>query len=69
MGSNPIEVNKTGRITIRPVSDFGMFRCYFHAANLQEMEWVLAITTMSNEERGDYSSGMMNEIRQEYRNG
>lgn len=37
--------------------------------NLQEMEWVLPITTMSDEERSEYSVKVMNEIRQEYENG
>ena len=37
--------------------------------NLQEMEWVLPITTMSDEVRSEYSVRVMSEIRQEYENG
>ncbi|HEY94698.1 MAG TPA: DUF169 domain-containing protein [Dehalococcoidia bacterium] len=37
--------------------------------NLQEMEWVLPITRMSNEERSEYSVKVMTGIRQEYENG
>jgi len=37
--------------------------------NLNDMEWVLPITTMSDEERSEYSAKVMNEIRQEYLNG
>ena len=37
--------------------------------NLQDMEWVLPIFGMSDEERGEYSAKVMNEIRQEYENG
>jgi uncharacterized protein (DUF169 family) len=37
--------------------------------NLQEMEWALPITRMSDEERSEYSVKVMGEIRQEYENG
>jgi uncharacterized protein (DUF169 family) len=37
--------------------------------NLQEMEWVLPITMMSNEERSEYAVKVMSDIRQEYENG
>ena len=37
--------------------------------NLQEMEWVLPITRMSNEEQSEYSVKVMSEISQEYENG
>ena len=37
--------------------------------NLKDMEWVLPITTMSGEERKEYSARITNEIRQEYLNG
>ena len=36
--------------------------------NLQEMEWVLPMTTLSEEERKEFSSKIMEEIRQEYLN-
>lgn len=37
--------------------------------NLQEMDWVLPITTMSDEERKQFSMRVMEEIRREYQNG
>jgi uncharacterized protein (DUF169 family) len=37
--------------------------------NLQEMKWVLPITTMSEEERKQYSAKVMAEIRDEYLKG
>jgi uncharacterized protein (DUF169 family) len=37
--------------------------------NLQEMEWVLPMTVLSEEERKDFSGKIMEEIRQEYQNG
>jgi uncharacterized protein (DUF169 family) len=37
--------------------------------NLQEMEWVLPITKMSDEERSEYAVNVMGEIKQEYENG
>jgi uncharacterized protein (DUF169 family) len=37
--------------------------------NLQEMEWALPITRMSNEDRSEYAVKVMSEIRQEYENG
>ena len=37
--------------------------------NLQEMDWVLPITTMSEEERKQFSMRVMEEIRREYQNG
>lgn len=37
--------------------------------NLQDMDWVLPITTLSEEERKKFSEKVMNEIRQEYENG
>jgi uncharacterized protein (DUF169 family) len=37
--------------------------------NLQDMDWVLPITTMSEEERKQFSIRVMEEIRQEYENG
>jgi uncharacterized protein (DUF169 family) len=37
--------------------------------NLQEMDWVLPITVLSEEERKKYSAKIMEEIRQEYLNG
>jgi uncharacterized protein (DUF169 family) len=37
--------------------------------NLQEMEWVLPITKMSDEERSEYAGKVMGEIRQEYESG
>jgi uncharacterized protein (DUF169 family) len=37
--------------------------------NLHEMDWVLPITTLSEEERKKYSTKIMEEIRREYLNG
>jgi uncharacterized protein (DUF169 family) len=37
--------------------------------NLQDMDWVLPITAMSEEERKQFSMKVMEEIRQEYENG
>jgi hypothetical protein len=37
--------------------------------NLHEMDWVLPITTLSEEERKKYSTTIMEEIRREYLNG
>jgi uncharacterized protein (DUF169 family) len=37
--------------------------------NLHEMDWVLPITTLSEEERKKYSATIMEEIRREYLNG
>lgn len=37
--------------------------------NLQEMEWVLPITTLSEEERKKYSARIIEEITTEYQNG
>ena len=37
--------------------------------NLQEMEWILPISRMSDKERSEYSAKVMSEIRQEYQNG
>jgi uncharacterized protein (DUF169 family) len=37
--------------------------------NLYAMEWVLPVTTMSDEERSEYSAKVMNEIQQDYMNG
>jgi len=37
--------------------------------NLQEMEWVLPITNLSEEERKKYSARVMDEITREYQNG
>ncbi len=37
--------------------------------NLYEMDWVLPITTLSDEERKKYSAEIMEEIRREYLNG
>lgn len=37
--------------------------------NLQDMDWVLPITTLNEEERKQYSAKVMEEIRQEYNNG
>ena len=37
--------------------------------NLQEMEWVLPMTTLSEEERKEFSTKIMEEVRQEYVNG
>ncbi len=37
--------------------------------NLQEMEWVLPMTTLGEEERKEFSSKIMEEIQQEYQNG
>jgi hypothetical protein len=37
--------------------------------NLHEMDWVLPITTLSDEERKKYSAKIMEEIRREYLNG
>jgi uncharacterized protein (DUF169 family) len=37
--------------------------------NLQEMEWVLPIATLSEEERKEYSARVMEEINREYLNG
>jgi uncharacterized protein (DUF169 family) len=37
--------------------------------NLQDMDWVLPITTMGEEERKQFSMRVMEEIRQEYENG
>ena len=37
--------------------------------NLQKMEWVLPITTFSEEERKKYSAQIMDEIKQEYSKG
>jgi hypothetical protein len=36
--------------------------------NLQTMDWILPITTLSDEERKKYSARIMEEIRQEYLN-
>jgi len=38
-------------------------------ANLNDMEWVLPITVLSEEERKNYSAKVMEEIKQEYSNG
>ena len=38
-------------------------------ANLKTMDWVLPITTLSDEERKKYSARVMEEIRNEYING
>jgi uncharacterized protein (DUF169 family) len=37
--------------------------------NLQEMEWVLPMTTLGEEERKEFSAKIMEEIQQEYQNG
>ena len=37
--------------------------------NLQDMDWVLPITTLSEDERREFSTRVMEEIRQEYENG
>jgi uncharacterized protein (DUF169 family) len=37
--------------------------------NLQDMDWVLPITTLNEEERKQFSARVMEEIRQEYNNG
>jgi uncharacterized protein (DUF169 family) len=37
--------------------------------NLHEMDWVMPITTLSEEERKKFSAKIMEEIRQEYLNG
>jgi uncharacterized protein (DUF169 family) len=37
--------------------------------NLQEMEWVLPMTTLSEEERKKYSARVMDEIKKEYMSG
>jgi uncharacterized protein (DUF169 family) len=37
--------------------------------NLKAMDWVLPITTLSDEERGKYSMKVMDEIKKEYLNG
>jgi uncharacterized protein (DUF169 family) len=37
--------------------------------NLHEMEWVLPITTLSEPERKEFSTKVMEEIRREYSNG
>jgi uncharacterized protein (DUF169 family) len=37
--------------------------------NLHEMDWVLPITTLSDEERGKYSTRVMEEIKKEYTDG
>ena len=37
--------------------------------NLQEMEWVLPMTVLSEKDRKEFSSRIMEEIRQEYLNG
>ncbi len=37
--------------------------------NLEEMEWVLPMTTLSDAERSEFSGKIMDEIRQEYLNG
>jgi hypothetical protein len=37
--------------------------------NLNYMEWVLPITTMSEVERGNYSAKIMTEIKKEYAKG
>ncbi|MBN2570474.1 MAG: DUF169 domain-containing protein [Deltaproteobacteria bacterium] len=37
--------------------------------NLKEMEWILPITTLNEEERGQYSMKVMEEINREYKNG
>ena len=37
--------------------------------NLQDMQWVLPLHTLSDEERGEYFQRTADEIRQEYRNG
>jgi len=34
--------------------------------NLNEMEWILPMTTLSEEERKEYSLKIMDEIQQEY---
>jgi hypothetical protein len=36
--------------------------------NLKTMDWVLPITTLSDEERGKYSMKVMDEIKKEYLN-
>jgi uncharacterized protein (DUF169 family) len=38
-------------------------------SNLEEMEWILPITTLTGEERSKYSAKIKEEIRQEYLNG
>jgi uncharacterized protein (DUF169 family) len=37
--------------------------------NLQDMDWVLPITTLNEEERKKFSTNVMEEIRKEYENG
>jgi uncharacterized protein (DUF169 family) len=37
--------------------------------NLAEMDWVLPLFTMSNDEKGRFAAKIMDEIRQDYRNG
>lgn len=37
--------------------------------NLREMEWILPITSLSENERKEYSSRIMAEIKKEYQNG
>jgi uncharacterized protein (DUF169 family) len=37
--------------------------------NLQDIDWVMPITTMNEKERTEFSTRIMEEIRQEYQNG
>ena len=37
--------------------------------NLHEMDWILPITTLDEQDRKEYSTRIMEEIRREYSNG